>query len=374
MLRAEKDHKFVAGAADVAGADGEDSVTGFGVLEQKFDGVSHGAPVVNVLVAGLANGGGEGFAGYAGDGQFAGGVDVGEDEDVGLIEGGTEVFPEVLGTGIAMWLEEDQQSIELTASSGFERGTNFGGMVAVVVNDGDVVDGAFDIEAAADAAKFGEAFADEVGRDAEIERHGGSGRGVAYIVDTGRMREAEGAKVFAFVGEAEFAGQAFEANVADNQVGLAGDAISKDGALDTGDDGLDVWLVKTKDGGAIERNAIHKIDEGVLDVFERGVLIEVFAVDGGDHGYDGGEEQKAAVAFVSFDDEIFAAAEASGGTGLIDLAADDEGRIEVCGGKNGSDHGSGGGFAVASPTAMPVFRRMSSASISARGMTGILRL
>src|SRR5580765_1362240 len=174
----------------------------------------------------------------------------------------------MLGSGIAMWLKEDQQPIELTASSGFERGTNFGGMVAVVVNDGDVVDGAFDVEATADAAKFGEAFADEVGRDAEIKRHGGSGGGVAYIVDTGRMREAEGAKVFAFIGEAEFAGQAFEANVADDQVGLAGDAISKDGALDAGDDGLNVRLVKTEDGGAVERNAIHKIDEGVLDVFE----------------------------------------------------------------------------------------------------------
>src|SRR5579862_4615788 len=38
MLRAEKDHEFVAGAADVAGADGEDGVAGLGIFQEKFDG------------------------------------------------------------------------------------------------------------------------------------------------------------------------------------------------------------------------------------------------------------------------------------------------------------------------------------------------
>jgi hypothetical protein len=37
--------------------------------------------------------------------------------------------------------------------------------MAVVVDHGDVVDDALDVEAAADAGKFGEAFADEVARD-----------------------------------------------------------------------------------------------------------------------------------------------------------------------------------------------------------------
>ena len=35
--------------------------------------------IVNVLVACFADGGGEGFASDAGDGRFAGGVNVGED-------------------------------------------------------------------------------------------------------------------------------------------------------------------------------------------------------------------------------------------------------------------------------------------------------
>src|SRR5271165_4174036 len=78
MLRAEKDHQLVAGAADVAGADGKDGVAGFGVFQKKFDGILHGADVVNVFVAGFANGGSKSFARNAGNGRVAGRVDVSE--------------------------------------------------------------------------------------------------------------------------------------------------------------------------------------------------------------------------------------------------------------------------------------------------------
>ncbi len=53
--------------------------------------------------------------------------------------------------------------IELAAARGFERGANFGGMVAIIIDDGDVVDYALDVEAAANAGEFCEAFPDEVG-------------------------------------------------------------------------------------------------------------------------------------------------------------------------------------------------------------------
>ncbi len=64
-----------------------------------------------------------------------------------------------------MRLKEHQDAVELAAARGFEGGANFHGVVAVVVNHGDVVDDALDIKAAADACKFGEAFADQVGRN-----------------------------------------------------------------------------------------------------------------------------------------------------------------------------------------------------------------
>jgi len=86
----------------------------------------------------------------------------------------------------------------------------------------DVVGGAFDVEAAAYAGEFGEAFAMR-SLGLEIESDGGSGGGVANIVNAGD-EGAEKAEVFAFVGEAEFAAEALVLDIADDQVGLGGDA------------------------------------------------------------------------------------------------------------------------------------------------------
>src|SRR5580700_1264074 len=91
MLRAEEDHQFIAGTADVSSADGHDGVAGARFAQEKFDAVLHGTEIVDVLVAGFANGVGEGFAGDARDGRFAGSVDVQEHQNVSLIKGAAEV-------------------------------------------------------------------------------------------------------------------------------------------------------------------------------------------------------------------------------------------------------------------------------------------
>src|SRR5882724_7746413 len=159
VLRSKQDHEFAAGAADVSGTDGEDGVGGLCFLQQKFNSSLHGAEIVDVFVAGFANGGGEGFARDARDGIFAGGINIGQDEDVRLVEGFREIVPEMLCAREAMRLKENEKTVEFAAARGVERGANFRGVMAVIVNDGDVGDDTFDVEAAADAGKFGKAFA-----------------------------------------------------------------------------------------------------------------------------------------------------------------------------------------------------------------------
>jgi hypothetical protein len=105
MFRAEENHQFIAGAADVSGADGHNGVASASFAQEKLDAVLHGAEIVDVFVAGFADRVGEGFAGDAGDGRFAGGVNVQEHQNVGLIEGAAEVFPEMLGARKAVGLE-----------------------------------------------------------------------------------------------------------------------------------------------------------------------------------------------------------------------------------------------------------------------------
>src|SRR5580698_13680 len=111
MLRSEQYHQLVAGAADVARAYGQDCVARPSLFEQVFDALLHGREVKDVFVAGLANRISERFTGNAGDGLLTGGVNVGEDHDVGLIEGAAEVIPERLRPGVAVRLKESECAI-----------------------------------------------------------------------------------------------------------------------------------------------------------------------------------------------------------------------------------------------------------------------
>src|SRR5882757_2830629 len=160
------------------------------------------------------------------------------------------------------------------------------------------------------------------------------------------MEELENAEIIAFVGQAKFAPQSFELDLADDQISLAGCAVSDDGALHIGNDCLHVGLVEAENRRAIKGHAIDELHEGVLYVFERGILIEMFPVDGGDNGDHRCQEQKSAVALVGFDDEEFTFAKSRGGASLVDAAADDKRRIEMCRSQNGRDDGGSSRFPV----------------------------
>src|SRR6267154_6067158 len=98
------------------------------------------------------------------------------------------------------------------------------------------------------------------------------------------MEELENAEIVALVGQAKFAAQSFKLDVADDEIGLAGGAVGNDGALYIGNDGLHIGLIDAENRRAVEGHAVDELHEGVLYVFERGILIEMFTVDCGDNG------------------------------------------------------------------------------------------
>src|SRR5882762_7908329 len=96
VLRSQGREKFVAGAAHVACTDGQDGIASSRFREEVPDARLHGWEIINMLVAGFADGVNQRFAGDAVDGRFAGWVDVGEHEDVSEIESATEFVPQML--------------------------------------------------------------------------------------------------------------------------------------------------------------------------------------------------------------------------------------------------------------------------------------
>ena len=170
------------------------------------------------------------------------------------------------------------------------------------------------------------------------------------------MRQLEHAQIFALVGKAELAAQPLQLDVADHQVGLARRAIGDDRPLHVGNNGLHVRLIQAENRRAIKRHAIHELQKRALNVFQRGVLVEMFAINGGHDRHDRRKHQEAAVALIGFHNKIFALADARGGARLIDSSADHKRGIEMRGGKNRSHHRSGGGFSVRSGNRNAVFQ------------------
>src|SRR5258706_2262030 len=165
MLRSQQNHEFIACPADVARADGKDSVPGTRLFQQVLDAFLHRSKIVDVLVPGFANGAQKRFTRHAWDGRFAGRIDIEQHENIRLIERAAEFIPKVLSAGVAMRLKEHEQAIELAAAGGFERGADLDRVMTIVIDHGDVIYRALDVKAAPHAGKFNEAFADKATRN-----------------------------------------------------------------------------------------------------------------------------------------------------------------------------------------------------------------
>src|SRR6202140_1059109 len=87
VLGSEQNHQLVAGAAYVAGPDGENGVERARFPQQVLNTFLHGANVRDILVSGLTNGIGQSFAGDPGNRRLACGIDVGEHQHIGLVKG-----------------------------------------------------------------------------------------------------------------------------------------------------------------------------------------------------------------------------------------------------------------------------------------------
>src|SRR6266849_9466490 len=169
MLRSQQNHELIARPADVARADGKDSVPGARLFQQVLDAFLHRAKIVDDFVTGLANGARQRFAGHARDGRFAGRIDIEQHEDVSLIERAAEFVPKVLGAGVTMGLKEHEQAIELATTGRFECGANLGRVMTVIIDHGDVIDRALDVKTAVHPGKLDEAFADQISRNIQVE-------------------------------------------------------------------------------------------------------------------------------------------------------------------------------------------------------------
>ena len=129
--------------------------------------------------------------------------------------------------------------------------------------------------------------------------------------------------------QAKFARKTVQLHVADDQIGLARRAVGNHRPLHARQNRLHVRLVQAKHDRAIERNAIRELEKRLLNFLERGVLVEVLAVNRGDDGDHRRKQQERAVALIRFHDHVFALAHARVRSRVIHAPADHKRRVET---------------------------------------------
>src|SRR5580658_5715431 len=337
----EKKRELLQNASDAARSDCQHCVARPRLAQHVFHACLHGAREHDVLVAGRADRFGEPLSRDALNGSFARWIDFAQYQHVALIERTAKILPQMLGSRVAVRLEQHQQPLVAASSRGFERGANLGRMMAVIVDKSYAGERAFDFETAPDTRKLPQAGANQVRGNVEGKTDGSRGGRVSHVVNPRRRRQMEDAEVFAVIGQAKLAREAFEFDVADHEVGLARSAVGDDGPLHARQNRLHVGLIHTENHGAIEGHAVHELEKDVLDFLERRVLIQMLTVDCSDHGDHRGQQQERAIALVRFDHHVLALANSGVRTHVTHSSPDDERRIKVSRGKYGGDHRSG---------------------------------
>ncbi len=153
----------------VARSQGEDHIPFFGEVRCCFDGGRKGLDIANWPVSKFLNSFGQGLTGYALDGLLARGIDVEDDERVGIAEGLGEIVHQLLRSAIAVRLENDMNFAIAALLCGGKGGTDFGRVMAVVVDHTDSSARAPELKAAVNPTEVVEGGADVF--QANVETH-----------------------------------------------------------------------------------------------------------------------------------------------------------------------------------------------------------
>src|ERR1035437_5183484 len=310
---------------------------------------------------------------HAGDGLLAGGVDGQDDDGVCISKCATELVEEVQGARVPVGLEDDVDAPVAAFAGSGQGGANLSRMVAVVVHHGDAAHLAALLEAPVHAAKVMEPLGDLVCGNLELVGNGHRGGGVEHVVATGYVQLKGTERAGGGSDQEAREGSLHCLKKLQAVVGLCRDTIGEDAPVSAGQDGLELRIVQTGGNRAVKRHLVHERQEGALDVGHVVVAVHVLAVEIGDHGGMGESLRKerslSSASATRYCVAPRGAFEPSASTrpptttvASRPPAESTEATMEVV---------------VVLPcmpaVAMPYLRRISSASISPRWMTGIFR-
>ena len=225
-------------------------------------------------------------------------------------------------------------------------GSNFPGMMGIVVHEQDIVDGLHQFEAAIDTGILLQPGHHLIQRHLQLQAGGDGCQGVAHVILAGHLQFHLDRRRIIGYPDLEGHPHGITGQVSGLDIRLGAQAEGGHRALQFGQQGLHVGAVQASHHPAVERDGVGKLGKSLSQVLQVPVAVQMFQVDIGDDSYSGEEGEEAAIKLVRFHhDKIPPALAVIGGQAAND-AADDHGGIPLGGCEHMADHGGSGGFAV----------------------------
>src|SRR5713226_9766074 len=166
---------------------------------------------------------------------------------------------------VAMRLEQHQNAAVHTQSRGIESRANFGGMMTVVVDDGNSAFLASHLKATVHTDECGQTFADLLRRNFQLRGYAHRGQRIQNVVLAGHA-QLKTSQIGSTEAHAKVTLEFSTAYILGLEVGLRAAAISDHPPLDERKNALHVLIRQAGNDRAVERNLVEKLDERGADV------------------------------------------------------------------------------------------------------------
>src|SRR5262245_13054521 len=273
-----------------------------------------------------------------GDRRLARGVDVRHDDGVRVPEGAVELGREGVRARVAVRLEDDDEAPSQPLARGPEGRLDLRRVMAVVVDHEDAAALAADLEASVDACEPGERPRDPRERDVELAAHRDRRQAVEHVVAP-RNAQLDAAERLAGAPRRVAPCETVQLHLRRAELRVAAEPVRDVPPLEAWQDRAHARIVRAQERCAVERHAVEERDEGVLDLFEVLVVVEVLAVDVRDDGQRRLEAQERAVGLVRLGHHQVALAEPRVRVERSDAAPHDDRGIEAAPLEDRGDHG-----------------------------------
>ena len=277
---------------------------------------------------------------------FARGEDIRHQHLVGQIAAVDIILEQRLDAGIGVRLHDGEQTLMRLMDGVFQRAVHLSGVMAVIGIELHAADRAGVFKAAVRRGKARKRRGDGFGLCARFDARGHRRQRV-HDVELARHEQVDMRKGLAF--KAEVKRRAARVVIREVQrpplIALAETVADRAAGL-LGQQRRDARVVAVADACAAFGQQGAELGEGVGDIVDILIEIEVILFDVGDDGDGRVEVQKAGVELARFHDEGIVAADARAAADIIQLAADMHGGVKPRVQQHLGDHRCGGGFAV----------------------------